>query len=145
MKKIICITLLVFMVMSHVSAQGDVQKNEVMMKMLSLKNALIGKDSVSLSGLLAEDVTYGHSTGMVQTKAQLIRSVVSGEQDYRSMEPSDMNVRIYDNTGVVTLKLKAHVVIAGKPTDLNMTATLTWVKINGEWKLVARQSARLPE
>src|SRR4030095_11744839 len=98
MRKISSITLLMFMVLSHVSAQSDVQKNEVMMKMLSLKNALIAKDSVSLSGLLADDVTYGHSTGMVQTKAQLIRSVMSGEQDYKSMEPSDMNVRIYDNT-----------------------------------------------
>jgi len=55
-----------------------------------------------------------------------------------------MNVRIYDNAGVVNTNLKASVIYQGKPTDLNMAVTFTWIKINGEWKLVARQSVKLP-
>jgi hypothetical protein len=50
------------------------EQTQVMMKMLSLKNSLIAKDSVILSNLLADDVTYGHTNGIIQTKAQLIRS-----------------------------------------------------------------------
>ena len=120
-------------------------QTEVMTKMMSLKNALIAKDSVALSNLLADDVTYGHSTGVIQTKAQLIRSALNGEQDYRSIEPSNMNVRIYnDNTGVVTINLKVNVINLGKPLDVNLAATLVWIKINGEWKLVARQAVKLP-
>jgi hypothetical protein len=146
MRKNIFILLLLLPFALNVNAQNDNdQKMQVMMKMLSLKNALLAKDSVSLSGLLADDVTYGHSTGIIQTKAQLIRAVMSGEQDYKSIEPSDMNIRIYDNTGVVTLKLKVNVIYGGKTLDLNMNATLTWVKINGDWKLVARQSVKSPE
>ena len=145
MYRVVLILFLLFPVAVHINAQNDDQKAQVTMKMLSLKNALLAKDSVSLSSLLADDVTYVHSTGNVQTKSQLIRDVMSGVQDYKSIEPSDMQVRIYDNTGVVTLNLKVNVINGGKPLDLNMYVTLTWVKMNGDWKLVARQSVRVPE
>ena len=114
---------------------------EVMMKMLALKNALIAHDSLALDGLLASDVTYGHTSGMIQTKAQLIRSVISKEQDYKTIDPSDMNIRIYDNTAVVTMKSAVSMMFLGKPLNMNMYVTLVWVKKN-KWQLVARQSVK---
>ena len=114
---------------------------EVMMKMLALKNALIAGDSAVLDGLLAADVTYGHTSGLMQTKAQLIRSVVSKEQDYKTIAPSEMNIRIYDNTAVVTMKSAVSMMYQGKPLEMNMYVTLVWVKKN-KWQLVARQSVK---
>ena len=145
MKKSIFILLFAMSFAFNVRAQNDDSKMQVMMKMQNLKNALLTKDSVGLSALLADDVTYGHSTGFIQTKAQLIRDVMSGVQDYKSIEPSDMNIRIYDNAAIVVLKLKTNLIAKGKPMDLNMYATFTWVKIGNEWKLVARQAVKLPE
>jgi len=116
-------------------------QSEVLMKMLALKNALISKDSAALDGLLAADVTYGHTNGMIQTKAQLIRSVVSKEQDYKSIDPSEMNIRVYDNTAVVTMKSAVKMMFQAKPLDMNMYVTLVWVKKN-KWQLVARQSVK---
>ena len=113
--------------------------------MQDLRNAFLSKDSITLSALLADDVSYGHSTGIIQTKFQLIRDIMSDAQDYKVIEPSDMHIRIYDNAAIVVLKLKVNVIANGKPMDVNMNATLTWIKINNEWKLVARQSAKLPE
>jgi hypothetical protein len=115
---------------------------QVMMKMRDLKTSLVGKDSVTLSGLLADDVTYGHTNGIIQTKAQLIRSVVSGEQDYKSIDPSNMLVRIYENTGVVTMNSKVTMNYQDKPLEMNMFVTLVWIKDNNDWKLVARQSVK---
>ena len=141
MRRSIFVFLLACMFVGFANAQTA--QEEVMMKMLSLKNALLSKDSVALSNILADDVTYVHSTGNIQTKAQLIRDVVSGTQDYKSIEASGMNVRMYDNASVVTVKLRVNVTSAGKPRDLNMFVTLTWIKMNGDWKLVARQSVKL--
>ncbi|HXL58760.1 MAG TPA: nuclear transport factor 2 family protein [Chitinophagaceae bacterium] len=145
-----CKIILVFFTASVLTFSSQAQQDnsakqtEVMMKMANLRNALLSKDSVALSNLLADDVTYGHSSGLIQTKPELIRSVMSGEQDYKTIEPSNMNVRIYDNAGVVTTNIKTSLIYQGKPTDLDMAVTLIWVKINGEWKLVARQSVKLP-
>ena len=113
-----------------------------MMKMLGLKTALIKKDSVSLSKLLADDVSYGHSNGWLQTKAQLIRDIMSGVQDYKSIDPSNMNIRIYDNTSVVTMQSKVSLTMQGKPLDLSMNVLFVWIKKNNDWKLAARQSVK---
>lgn len=114
---------------------------EVMMRMLALRNALIAKDSAALDDLLAGDVNYGHTNGLIQTKAQLIRSVVSKEQDYINIVPSDMNIRIYESTGVVTMKSAVTMNYQGKPLDMQMYVTLVWIKKN-KWQLVARQSVK---
>jgi len=146
MRKIILAVFLATLLTFSSKAQqnNSAQQAEVMTKMASLRNALLSKDSVTLSNLLADDITYGHSSGLIQTKAELIRSIVSGEQDYKSIEPTNMHVRIYDNAGVVNVNVKASVIYQGKPIDLNMAVTFTWVKINGDWKLVARQAVKLP-
>ena len=146
MQKNIFILLITLSFAFNIKAQdANDSKMQVMMKMQDLKNALLSKDSISLSGLLADDISYGHSSGLIQTKSQLIRDVMSGFQEYKSIEASDLNVRIYDNTGIATLKLKVNLSFGGNPMDLNLIATLTWVKINNEWKLVARQSVKLPD
>lgn len=143
MKKIIGFLLICILSGGIAHAQGNMtSENEVMMKMLSLKNALVKKDSVTLSQVLADDVTYGHTNGLIQSKPELIRSVISGEQDYKSIDPSEMKVRIYDNTAVVTIMLHVKMNYQSSPLDMNMRATLVWIKMKEEWKLVARQSVK---
>jgi ketosteroid isomerase-like protein len=129
-------------IFSFAQQNNSPQQMEVMMKMLALKNALIEKDSTVLNDLLASDVTYGHTNGLIQTKAQLIRSVVSKEQDYKAITPSDMNIRVYDNTAVVTMNSRVNMNYQGQPLDMKMYVTLVWVKKN-KWQLVARQSVML--
>jgi len=143
-KNIFLILFIIFFAINVKAQDANDPKMQVMMKMQDLRNALLSKDSVSLSALLADDVSYGHSTGIIQTKAQLIRDVMSGFQDYKSIEPSDLNIRVYDNAAVAVLKLKTNLIANGNPMGLNLNATLTWVKINNAWKLVARQAVKLP-
>jgi hypothetical protein len=142
MQKFLFILLISFSpIFSFAQQNNSPQQMEVMMKMLALKNALIEKDSAALNDLLASDVTYGHTNGLIQTKAQLIRSVMSKEQDYKAITPSDMNIRIYDNTGVVTMRSAVNMNYQGQPLDMKMYITLVWIKKN-KWQLVARQSVK---
>ena len=121
--------------------ENSPKQTEVMMRMLALRNGLINKDSAALDDVLANDVTYGHTSGLIQTKPQLIRSVVSKEQDYKNIISSDMNIRIYDNTAVVTMKSSVIMNYQDKPLDMQMYITLVWIKKN-KWQLVARQSVK---
>lgn len=139
--KIKLITLFLFI--ANISfAQNESGKMEIMMKMLTLKTALVAKDSVALSKVLADDVTYGHTNGMIQTKAELIRSVVSKEQDYKSIDPSDMKIRLFDNTAIVNMNAKIVLTYKNEPMELKMKITLVWVKKNNEWLLEARQAVK---
>ena len=128
--------------LSSFAQSSNEEEMEVTTKMLTLKTALLKKDSATLSGLLAGDVTYGHTNGLVQTKAQIIRSVVSGEQDYKTIEPSDMKIRTYGGMAVVNMNSRVNMLYNGNPLDLNMAVTLVWIK-EKDWILVARQSVKL--
>ena len=143
MKRILLAVFILVALKGTAQSDASPAQGQVMMKMLSLKNSLIGKDSVELSTLLADDVTYGHTNGTIQTKAQLIRDVVNGVQDYKSIDPSDMNIRIFDHTAIVNMKSAVKMMFNNNPLELNMYVTLVWIEKGGEWKLEARQSVKL--
>lgn len=140
MKKLFWPFVLLMLALSSFAQSKE--ETELVTKMLSLKTALLKKDSVMLAALLADDVTYGHTNGAMQTKAQLIRSVMSGEQDYKAIEPADTKIRLYGSTGVVNMKAKVNLLNNGNPLDFSMLTTLVWIK-GKDWKLVARQSVKL--
>ena len=142
MRKIFLIILLFGTV--NCFAQNKSSEMEIMMKMLALKTALITKDSLSLSQLLSEDVTYGHTNALIQSKKELIHDIVTTEQDYKIIEPSEMKVRLYDNTAVVNMNSKVEMNYKNLPLVMNMKITLVWIKNKEDWQLVARQSVKLP-
>lgn len=138
--------LIIFLLSSVVSfSQDEKGKMEIMMKMLTLKNALIAKDSVALSKVLADDVTYGHTNAMIQTKVELIRDVMSKVQDYKSINPSEMNIRMFDKTAIVNMNAKIVLNYKNEPMEFKMKITLVWVKHNGDWVLEARQAVKILE
>ena len=141
MRYIISILLISFLPLFCI-AQQDNARMEIMMKMATLRNSLLTKDSVTLSDIISNDVTYGHSNGMIQTKAQLIHDLMTGVQDYKVIEPSDMIIRVYDNNAVVNINVAVKMNFQSKPLDMNMRVLLVWVKVNGNWQLVARQSVK---
>lgn len=117
-------------------------KAEIISKMAQLRSALMNRDSVALDSLLAADVTYGHTNGMTQSRSELIRSVMSREQDYKKMDVRKMDIRLFGNTAVVNLEADVSLIMAGKLLDLDMDVLLVWVKRKGLWQLVARQSVK---
>lgn len=140
----ILVFVLVFFSLTGSAQQAtSASEMQIMMKMLSLKNSLIAKDSIVLSDVLADDVTYGHTNGMIQTKAQLIKDIMSGVQSYKSIDVSDVNVRIFDHTAIVNLKSAVTMLYNENPLDLNMYITFVWIQKEGDWKLEARQSVKL--
>jgi len=141
MGKFFYILLIRFLPMLSYSQNGS-QQTEVMVKTASLRSALLNKDSVGLANLLADDVSYGHSNGMIQTKSELIRDVISRVQDYQSINPSDMSVRVYGNTAIVNMKAKVKLLSSGNPMDLNLAMVLVWIKKDTDWKLEARQAVK---
>jgi hypothetical protein len=115
---------------------------EVMMSMQKLRMALLNKDSFQLAQVLADEVTYGHSNGWNQSKSELIRSVMSGEQEYQKLEPKAMSIRMQGNVAVVNFETLVALKLRGEQMEMSLDILLVWVKMNNQWKLIARQSAK---
>ena len=59
------------------------------------------EDGAALSKLLADDLTYTHSGGQFETKANVIKSITTGETIVERIDFSDTTVRLYGKTALV--------------------------------------------
>jgi hypothetical protein len=103
-------------------------------------NAACKQDAAALQRFLADDLTYSHANGRTQNKAQYIAAVTRGPARYESMTYSDMDIRIYGKTGVLTAF--ADVKLVNAPV-FRVRTLHVYVENNGQWQLAAHQSARV--
>jgi len=107
--------------------------------------AMTKQDAQVLDEILADDLSYTHSTARVETKAEFISSVTSGRTKYRSMERDDVKVRQYGDTAVVTGHAKVHVDANGREIKFNIRFIDVYAKRDDVWRMVAWQSTKLPD
>lgn len=102
--------------------------------------AMVKEDFAELDRLLADDLTYIHSSGVVETKKQSIASISSKVLRYVSIQPSDVRVRVYGDTAVATGRVAMSVNARGRELELLNLFTAVYVRQGGEWRLTAWQS-----
>lgn len=108
-----------------------------------LDKALIAKDTVVLKQLLHKDVTYGHSNGWVQAKADIIKDFVSGKLSYNKIDSKDAKWIAVNNVATVRNTSDINFELDGKPGVLHLHVVQVWLKTNKGWQLLTRQSTKI--
>ena len=104
------------------------------------KDAMIHNKAAVLEKLLSDDLSYVHSGGQLETKADVLKSVTSGKNVIIKIETSDMSVRFYDKVAVVRCRMDLW---HSETNIVHMNVLHTWVKRPQGWQMVARQATRL--
>jgi hypothetical protein len=109
--------------------------------------AMIKGDRPALEKLLADDLTYTHSSALFETKEQFIKSVTSGNIDYVSIVPSesDWKVRVHGDTAIVNGVAAVNVIDTGKDLKIKIRYTTILTNRSGAWQLQAWQATRFPQ
>ena len=107
--------------------------------------AMVGGDIATLKAILADELTYFHSSARVDTKQSLIEGMESGATTFDSIVPSDVEARVYGSAGVVTGTARFNVSTQGGKLDFGVRFTDVWVQSGDDWKMVAWQSTKLPD
>jgi ketosteroid isomerase-like protein len=138
MKKIVWI-LFSTLVLSA-APTGSKSEQEVLAAMDAYKDAMIHKDGATLDKLLSPDLTYTHSGGQLETKADVIKSITSGKTIVEAIDFSDTTVRLYGNIALVKGKVDLY---HSKTNIVHMNVLHVWMKGPQGWQMVARQATRL--
>lgn len=107
-------------------------------------DALIKVDTAALERLYSDQLTYTHSSGTTDTKAEYIANLKTGRTKYESLVREDVKVRIFGNTVLHTSKTNYKLVNNGQPQSFSVKMLHVWVKEGKSWRLVAHQTTRLP-
>ena len=71
--------------------------NAVSAAVEAFRKATIAADKSTLDKLTANELSYGHSSGRLETKAQFIESLTSGKSGFSAIELSDQTITIVDH------------------------------------------------
>jgi ketosteroid isomerase-like protein len=131
---------------SAVSAQMDKVEQQVLQAEKDRFAAMVKGDRAALEKLLADDLTYTHSTALLESKEQFLKSVTSGNIDYVSIVPSeaDWKIRVNGNTAVVNGVAAVNVIDTGKDRKIRIRFTTVQANRGGAWQLLAWQSTVVP-
>lgn len=121
---------------------AEKEVNDAVSKLISL---MINPDSVSLDKLLLNNLSYGHSSGKIQTKQEFMHSLLSGESDFLDdIILGDPKTIIQGNTALVRHKLIADTNDKGVKGSVSLYILLIWSKEKTGWKLLGRQAIKAP-
>jgi uncharacterized protein (TIGR02246 family) len=106
--------------------------------------ATVAGDAAALSAMMTDDLTYTHSSGVEESKAEFLDGLKSGKYAYREIAPRGRKVRVHGDAAIVSGP--CHVVIepGGKRTEIDLYFTEVYVKEGGQWRMALWQSTRLP-
>ncbi|AGU48926.1 hypothetical protein VAPA_1c18180 [Variovorax paradoxus B4] len=108
-----------------------------------LRLAMVDPTAAALGALVADDLSYGHSGGKVDTKASFIGDLLERKSDFVSITITDQAIKVVDNVAIVRHTLAADTNDSGKPGKVALKILGVWQKQGGEWKLLARQAVRI--
>jgi len=108
-----------------------------------LSQAMLKADKAKLEELLSDKLSYGHSGGVIENKAQFIDVVAGKKTIYKGIKVSEPSTSVVGDNAIVRHKLVVEFETDGKPGTSNIGALQVWHKEGGRWKLLARQAFRL--
>jgi ketosteroid isomerase-like protein len=104
--------------------------------------AIANNDAVALDGILADDWIIVDPDGSMINKARFLEIIKSGALFHESMESTDLRVRLYGNTAVVTGLTTTKGKFMGQDFGSCERATDVFVKQTDRWQCVFTQLTR---
>lgn len=136
-------SVLLTLVVAPVFAQSK-DEQVVAAAVESLRKAMIDPDKATLDALVLDDLTYGHSSGIVQDKAAFEAALLSKSSVFVTVDLTDQTVKVVGTTAWVRHTLTATTNDGGKPGTTHLSVLLVWLKQKGQWRLFARQAVKIP-
>lgn len=121
---------------------ADISRQRVLKAQSDRFSAMIDADVENLKNLLADDLTYSHTSGCTETKSGYLETIKSNRIDYVSFAPRDVDVRIYEKNAVLTGYVDVKLIYQLEESEFTIRFLEVQREINGDWLLVAWQSVK---
>lgn len=109
-----------------------------------LRKAMVAGDAAILKSMAAEDLSYGHSNALLENRDEFVDQFVTGKSVFKTINLTDQTIKIVGDAAIVRHRLTGDTNNSNVPGKVDLTILMVWKKQNGEWKLLARQAAKIP-
>jgi Domain of unknown function (DUF4440) len=107
-------------------------------------NAMLAGDVATLERLLDDELTYTHSSGVVDTKATYIAGVRGKVWEYKAITREGERVVVRGNCALVFCRLRIDLLVRGAPRLVDSKALAVWLQDGERCSLLAVHSSAVP-
>jgi hypothetical protein len=104
-----------------------------------LRRTMLKPDKAAFEDLLADALSYGHTTGVVETKADVMDGMLSGRTVFSMLEQPEQTISFSGDIAIVRHRFNGENVSSGKTNSPRIRVVQAWQKQNGRWRLLVRQ------
>lgn len=137
-------TALLAMTAAPVLAQ-PAEEQAVAQAVAALTRAMLAADRPALEALTHEGLSYGHSAGRIETRAQFVANLVERNNPFGEINISNQTIQVNGEDAIVRHSFTGHTTGGGRITPVNIGILQVWKRQGGAWKLYARQAFIRPQ
>ncbi len=108
------------------------------------RKAMVAADGEALNSITSDDLSYGHSDADIQTKAQFVDSITSGESVFVTLQLDCLHIQVLGNLAILRHHFVANTNDGGIPRSVNLHILWVWQQNKSHWQLLARQAVKIP-
>lgn len=101
--------------------------------------ALRQADPAPLRDIYADDYTLVTPSGVVRSKEEQIKDLISGQVRYQNIETTNRRIRIYDDVAIVLSRDKYTILQGGRQVGGDVLFTRTYKRFGSVWRVIATQ------
>ena len=122
-------------------AQSDVDQLTATVK--DFHQALVKKDIASINRRTDQALSYVHSNGWVETKADVIKDLQSGLISYESFKEDSITISMSGAVANVRYVADVSATLKGTTNSFHLKVLEVWVKKDKEWLMFGRQAVKI--
>jgi len=108
-----------------------------------MRKAQLTQDKAKIEALCADQLSYGHSSGVVQDKAEMVNGVMTRKSKVHSIEYPELKVTVAGPAAIARHLYVSESETDGKASTTKIGVLEVWHKQADGWKLLARQGYKL--
>lgn len=134
--------LSLLLVFSFVFANAQTEEEKLTTTMKEFHQALVNKNTTSINQQTDKALSYGHSNGFVETKADVIKHLETGFLVYHSFKEDSLTITMDESVANIRFVADIKATMNGNDTSVHLKILEVWVKKGKRWLLFARQGVR---
>lgn len=104
---------------------------------------VLTRDVKALEKIVADDLIYAHSTGIIDTKQTYLGKIGEGRQVYTKVEHQKIETRLHGNSAITHCIMRMVGTNQAGPFDDKVMMLHVWVKKGTGWMLAAHQTTKI--
>lgn len=134
------LTILFLFISVCCNAQTDEEKLTTTLK--EFHQAMINKNTASINQQTDKALSYGHSNGWVETKAEMIKDIETGYIVYHSYKEDSISILMNGNMANARFVADVSATLKGATATFHLKVLEVWVKKGKRWMLFGRQAVK---